>query len=329
MPSLSIVIPTYNRADKLLRLLGNIEAELVNCQMADQVQILVSDNASNDDTQSKVAVFRALYFNLSYFRQESNIGFDGNVRFLYEAAKTDYVWFFSDDDILLPGAISTVLDGLKATEPDVLLFSFIQPPGSKYQTFNLPSRISVVTNPNDIIRYVALYPKVSIYVLRKIELSVEQTMELQPFYENGFFWIDLCYSIIAVREKPKICIISKPLARCDDEFDNIRFGPSVFLRSYTIFNHPFVRAHLPNQAEEARIKSYYDVIQLMFAVKMGSLKSDNHALFEREMKSLSIMPNLLIKSPRAFMQLLAIKLQLIGPYKIYKKIFYFFARPEI
>jgi glycosyltransferase involved in cell wall biosynthesis len=299
-------------------LLRNIENELSNCQLTGQVQILVSDNASNDDTQIRLTSFRSTQFSLNYFRQEKNIGFDGNVRFLYENVKTDYVWFFSDDDILLPGAISTVFDGLYATRPDVLLFSFIQPPGSKYRTFNLPDQFAEVTSPIEIIRYIALYPKISIYIFRKIELSNDQTAELQPFYENGFFWIDLCYSIIAASVNSKLCIISQPLAECDDEFNNIRFGPSVFLQGYTIFNHPFVRKHMPNKAEESRIKSYYDVIQLMFAVKMGVLKSDDQALFDKEIKSLRIMLIPLLKNQRAFMQLITLKLRLVVLYKIYK-----------
>lgn len=319
MPSLSIVIPTYNRADKLRRLLTNIEVELNDSNLIDQIQVLVSDNASTDDTQEKVADFKSNKFNLNYYRQEKNIGFDGNVRFLYEAAKTDYVWFFSDDDILLPGAIAMVLEGIKTTVPDVLLFSFIQPPGSMTQTFNEPNRFAVFTEPKEIIQFVAQYPKVSIYVCRKIELSEAQKRELEPFYENGFYWIDLCYSIIAASSQPKICVVSEPLASCDEDFNNIRFGAGVSLQMYKIFYHPFVRAYLPKMVAESHILSYYNAIQLMFAVKMGSIKPDNPALFEKEMKSLGIMPYPLFKSPRAFAQFLLIKLNLVCIFKMYRK----------
>lgn len=320
MPSLSIVIPTYNRADKLLRLLNNIEAEIVNSNLSVLIHVLVSDNASSDDTQAVVSNFETTKFKLEYFRQEKNLGFDGNVRFLYGVANTDYIWFFSDDDILLPGAIATVMNGLLETEPDVLLFSFIQPRGAEIRTFNFPDQFEVITTPKEIIKFVAHYPKISIYVLRKIELSEAQKKELEPLYENGFYWIDLCFSVISADSEPRLCIISQPLASCDDDFCNIRFGPSVFLRAYTIFNHPFICAHLPNMAEESRIKSYYDTIQLMFAVKMGSLKSDDPSIFEREIRSFSIVPYLLLKNPRALIQILALKLKLVPLYKIYKSV---------
>ena len=318
MPKLSIVIPTYNRADKLLRLLINIEAEVVDANLSDRIRVVVSDNASSDDTQTKVSKFNATKFDLSYFRQEENIGFDGNVRFLYDVAESDYVWFISDDDILLPGSIGMVMNGLLETEPDVLLFSFIQPRGSEYRTFNSPNQFAVITDPKEIIRFIIHYPKISIYVCRKIELSEVQKIELEPFYENGFYWIDLCYSVISAANKPRLCIISQPLASCDDDFSNIRFSPSVFLKSYSICLHPFVCEHLPNMAEEYRVKSYYDAIQLMVAVKMGSIKSDNPALFEKEIKSLNIMLYPLLKNPRALMQFLALKLKLIRLYKIYR-----------
>ena len=57
----------------------------------------------------------------------------------------------------------------------------------------------------------------------------------------------------------------------------------------------------------------------MFAVKMGSLKSDDPAFFEKEIRSFKIMPYLLLKSPRAFMQLLLLKLGLVWLYKEYKR----------
>lgn len=328
MPNLSIVIPTYNRADKLLRLLKNIDAEIIGTNLSDLIHVLVSDNSSTDDTQAKASNFKSTKFRLSYFRQEKNIGFDGNVRFLYDIAATDYVWFFSDDDILLPGAIDMVMNGLTATEPDLLLFSFIQPPGAESRTFNLPGQFAVINDPKEIIRFIAKCPKISIYVCRKIEFSDAQKRELEPFYGNGFFWIDLCYSVVSTANKPRLCIISRPLASCDDDFRNIRFPASIILNWYTIFYHPFVRAHLPNMVEESRTHSYYDVIQLMFAVKMGSIKSDDDVLFEREIKSLSIMPYPLLKSPRAFFQLLLLKLRLVCIFKIYKKYFGALHKPE-
>ncbi len=322
MPSLSIVIPTYNRADKLLRLLRNIEVELSDYNLIDQIQVLVSDNASSDDTQLKVASFSSVEYRLSYFRQEENIGFDGNVRFLYEIAQTDYVWFFSDDDILLPGAISKVMKGLTEIKPEVLLFSFVQPRGSELRTFNFPDQFAAIEDPKEIIRLLAYHPKISAYVCRKITLSEGVKNELKPFYENGFYWIDLCYSIISANIKSCLCIISEPLASCDDDFSNIRFGPSVFLKSYTIYLHPFVCKHLPTMAEECRIKSYYDAIQLMFAVKMGALISDDPCLFDKEIKSFNINFFALLNNSRALTQLLALKLKLVPLYKIYKNFFY-------
>ena len=320
MSSLSIVIPTYNRADKLLRLLKNIEDEIVNSNLSVAINVLVSDNTSSDDTQAVVLNFETNKFKIEYFRQEKNLGFDGNVRFLYDVANTDYIWFFSDDDILLPGAIATVMNGLLETKPDVLLFSFIQPRGSKIRTFNFPDKFAVITDTKEIIKLLAYYPKISIFVCRKIVLSEVVKSELEPFYENGFYWISLCYSIISVINNPRLCIISKPLASCDDDFSNIRFGPGVFLKSYTIFLHPFVCKNLPYMAEEYRNKSYYDSIQLMFAVKMGSLISDDFYMFEREIKSFDIMPYPLLRNPRALMQILALKLKLVPLYKIYKRV---------
>ena len=317
MLQLSIVIPTYIRAEKLVRLLKNIENEIYGLNLDEKINVLVSDNASTDNTQILALNYKTEKFNYKYFRQEKNLGFDGNIRFLYDISDSEYVWFFSDDDILLPGAVVEIQKRLKETNPDVLLFSFIQPIGSEYIAFDLPESVSVITNQEKIIRYIAQYPKISIYICRKIKLTEEQQIELMPFYENGFFWIDLCYTVIKAAGKPSICIISKPLASCDDDFHNIRFSPSIFLKSYTIYLHPFVHTLLPNMAKESRITSYFQTIQLMFAVEMGSLKSDDPSLIKKEIRDLPLLTALL-KCPKALLQILALKLNIVFLYKIYK-----------
>src|SRR4030066_885604 len=141
---LSILIPTFNRCNKLVRLLNCIKDEVETCQLGNLVSVYVSDNASTDDTENQVREFRGNQLDVHYFRQSENVGFDGNLRFLYQKAGSEYVWFMADDDLPLRGAISNIISTIETHTPDVLLFSFIQPPGSKVRQFDYSGKVHSV-----------------------------------------------------------------------------------------------------------------------------------------------------------------------------------------
>jgi len=93
MPSLSICIPTYNRSKLLAELLDSIIL-----QNEPGIEVVVSDDASPDDTADVVAFYTGKLPNLKYIRQDKNIGLDRNFRAVVEAASGDYVWLMGDDD---------------------------------------------------------------------------------------------------------------------------------------------------------------------------------------------------------------------------------------
>lgn len=112
---LSICVPTYNRAALLGEALAAIAGQL-DATTTGLVQIIVSDNASNDDT---AAVVRALTasrpdIHLIYHRQERNLGAERNIYTLTQLATTPWMFLLSDDDLLLPGAIHEILARIQA-----------------------------------------------------------------------------------------------------------------------------------------------------------------------------------------------------------------------
>jgi glycosyltransferase involved in cell wall biosynthesis len=318
MLKLSILIPTYNRANKLNRILKNIETEVAKIDAMHFMEVIISDNASSDETKHSVESFESNNYSIRYFRQDENIGFDRNIKFLYEKSKGDYVWYVSDDDILLPGAIQEVVNGLKATKPDVMLFSFEQPPGSTNKTFDLPELVSLVTDPKIIISLVAHFPKITIYVMRKIELTEKDWAEIETFFDDGYFFVVLCYSILNRSKQARLSIISKTLAVCDDDFYCITYSPNVFLNFYRVFLHSFVQKHLPNLANESRRTSYFSAIQLMFAIKLGTIRTDNEKQFDKDLNSFKVIPSYLVLNPRPMVQLIILKTGLVQLYKFLK-----------
>lgn len=111
-PTLSICIPTYNRASLLEKCLESIVLSAAKWEGA--VELVISDNASSDETQDIGSVFHKRFPYLRYHRNSENIGPERNFRIAAEMASGVYVWLFGDDDRMTPEAVSTVLQHLQA-----------------------------------------------------------------------------------------------------------------------------------------------------------------------------------------------------------------------
>jgi abequosyltransferase len=115
---LSICIPTYNRyyvlEENILRCKAQIES--INFK----IELLVSDNASTDLTESTCSKFKNLQY-FKYRRNESNIGPNLNFIKLVERASGKYVWILGDDDLICSNALYTICGVLEKYEPGLLV----------------------------------------------------------------------------------------------------------------------------------------------------------------------------------------------------------------
>lgn len=122
---LTIAIPTYNRAEELNGLLEN----LTSIKRSTNVRILVGDNGSTDHTNVVVTKWQEFYGPcFSSIRNPSNLGFDQNVIKLYENAKTDYVWFLSDEDRPELESLEEILSILDSRKLGLLIASQFNSP---------------------------------------------------------------------------------------------------------------------------------------------------------------------------------------------------------
>ena len=100
---LSVIIPTYNRASYLSQCLHSILSSSY-----ENLEVIVSDNASQDDTQAVVSSFTDN--RLRYYRNDTNIGAELNILKLVEYASDGYIFCLGDDDFLNEGAISEIIE---------------------------------------------------------------------------------------------------------------------------------------------------------------------------------------------------------------------------
>src|SRR5438874_2520603 len=92
MPLFTIGIPTFNRASLLP---GAIRSAL--SQSHTQLEVIVSDNASNDSTAEVVRQFGD---RVRYARNDTNVGPLANFCRLVELARGEYFSWLQDDDCI-------------------------------------------------------------------------------------------------------------------------------------------------------------------------------------------------------------------------------------
>lgn len=130
-PLLTLCIPTFNRAPFLDILLSKIEkqtGEFVNIRF---LELIVSDNCSNDNTSQIVHKYLNKGLAITYIRNDSNLGMDGNFVQCFKKATGKYIWLLGDDDFLKDGALNKIMLELNGSEYGLVHLQV----GSKCQKF--------------------------------------------------------------------------------------------------------------------------------------------------------------------------------------------------
>ena len=109
MVALSICIPTYNFG----KFIGQTLDSLLP-QISQEIEVIVLDGGSTDDTSEVVASRQPNYAQLIYYNQGFRGGIDRDIEKIVSLAKGQYCWLFSADDIMLAGAVEKVLKAVKS-----------------------------------------------------------------------------------------------------------------------------------------------------------------------------------------------------------------------
>ncbi|MDQ8184956.1 glycosyltransferase [Pelagicoccus sp. SDUM812002] len=102
-PAVSVIIPTYNRAQLVVRAI-----ESVRSQSLTDIEILVIDDASTDQTEAAVAGIEDS--RIRYFRQQSNQDVSAARNRGLREARGRYIAFLDSDDEWLPGKLEAQID---------------------------------------------------------------------------------------------------------------------------------------------------------------------------------------------------------------------------
>jgi glycosyltransferase involved in cell wall biosynthesis len=141
---LSIVIPTYNRNEKVLRLLKKIES--INTEY--KLSVVVIDNNSEVSTEDFLLSENYHYGKeVKIIRNNGNVGLGGNLINSFMHCQTEWMWLLGDDDLPLDDSIEIILKEIKNTNDKDFLIKFNSSAGQ------FPTQNTVINNIDSLIDF--------------------------------------------------------------------------------------------------------------------------------------------------------------------------------
>lgn len=203
---LSVCIATLNRGAFIGRTLDSIISQATN-----EVEIVVLDGGSTDNTSEVVQKYKQLFPGLRYFRHETPMGVDRDFSSTVEYAQGEYCWFMCDDDILKPGAIKTVLGEIKhnygviianAEVRDICLKEVLESQLLKYSD----NRIYPPAKYQDFFSETARYMSFigCVVIKRELWLSVDK----EKYFGTAFIHVGVIFQTPILDD---ILVIAKPV----------------------------------------------------------------------------------------------------------------------
>ena len=191
---LTIAIPTFNRAEHLRVCLERFGSEFNALSLVekDLLSIYISNNASTDNTLSVINEFIQNFPELTFVNTNSeNIGGDQNIVKCYMEAESSYVWVFGDDDVIMPGSLSVILDVFTKNKIDMLFI-----PCRSYADMNVhdqqinDSRAEIITDPLIFSRRVNInLTFISAMIVRSKSFGEAEVMLLKNSNLSQLGWV--------------------------------------------------------------------------------------------------------------------------------------------
>lgn len=121
---LTISIPTYKRPELLHKCLIEIFQQIYD---KPNVAVYIADDS--DGSENKKWIEKAIKQHpqaiVNHVINKQNLGIDENIKNCIVSPETEYVWLLGEDDLLMPGAIDTVLRVLSTDRPSFVFANYI------------------------------------------------------------------------------------------------------------------------------------------------------------------------------------------------------------
>lgn len=117
-PRVVALVPAWNAEDFIMETLDSLVAQTYS-----NVRILISNDASTDQTGTICNKYEAEDPRFTVIHQKNNLGWIGNVNALFAAASGDYYFFAFHDDLIAPDYVSALVKAMEKDKEAALAFT--------------------------------------------------------------------------------------------------------------------------------------------------------------------------------------------------------------
>ncbi len=267
-PLLSLCIPIYNRLEYLKRQLERFseDKELFN----EVIQLIISDNCSEDDIQGCCKKYQQQGLNLLYHRNDTNIGPDGNFEWCFRHAEGKYVWLLGSDDVLRKGILTEILEVIESNNYGLL---FINTTSKDHGVREYSDNEEMIC----YIRHLITFMSTSI-----IETSSIKDVKLERYRNTNLVQVPAYLNACLTHQKNAIYNTESPF---EDDNDNENIGGynlfQVFVKNLFDIYEDFVNKGLLSKRTFSTIKriEYRDFL-LNYIYVLLILRSKNRHKFD-------------------------------------------------
>lgn len=236
--TLSIVIPAYNAETFLTQCLESIFSQNTE---EDDYEVICVDDGSKDNTASILESYTS-YSNFHYLsKRNEGVSIARNIAI--SLAKGDYIWCVDADDLVLPGALSWVLDVLRQEQPEVALCDQFL----RFETELAQSDFTFdYTKKYD---YSYVYPCVTNQIIPKRQVLVDHGI---CFDSQLFLGEDILWARTILANGNDVMRITKPIYGYRDNLQSVSYSRKKELQDQRIL--------LTNKLHELRINKELSAI---------------------------------------------------------------------
>ena len=287
---LSICIPTYNRAGYLRQTVDS-----VICQATEDVEVVISDNASSDNTEEVVRELQSRFPRIVYHRNATNTGADQNYLKVVELASGEYCWLLGSDDVLADTAIETLLK--MGGSSDIYLLDRVNMSiqmdkvlGREKMLGAAPGAFYDCSRRDDLTRYFSdanslgsLFSYISCIIVRRAKWNAEPVLEDLL----GSAWIHVAKIFLMMHAGGSVMYVGAPLVLNRCENDSFQAAVGYARRRLIDLDYPRVAASVfRDQPDIVRLvtnlvaQQYFNVRTLL-SDKRTALRAEGHEGTER------------------------------------------------
>ncbi|NSL68465.1 glycosyltransferase [Bacillus toyonensis] len=253
MPLVSVLIPTYNRPKYF-----QIALESVIKQTYKNIEIIVTDDSTNDETYKCIQPYLDKYRNVFYYKNSNTIGGARNFIHAFEKSNGEYINFLMDDDVFAPNKIEMMLAYfLEDYAHEITLItsyrSFIDENGNSIpDTIHNQRRFQQITSldgkqaGNSLISEFNWIGEPTTPLFRKKDLPEPFGIFSGRLYRSG---VDLV-AWLNLLSKGKLLYIPEPLSSLRLHANNISKSPHMMLNALQDLMHLIFHAKKYSYLEE-------------------------------------------------------------------------------